>query len=125
MFDVKLPSGRNVGVKAPSFMDRMAAVKEFRAIQRDVGYTLEELMSANAITAINGNAVEDEWSMDPIMRMADWDNKDTQDYIEWFMTAFFPDDKLKERAQEEAKKRMSGGKSKKQAPANSSKPAEI
>lgn len=125
MFEVKLPSGLSVGIKAPTFMDRMAAVKEFKSVQREVGYILEELMAAKAIVAINGQSCEDDWAYngEPIMKMANWDNVDVQYYIEWFMSAFFPDDKLKERAQEEAKKLMNGGSygQKQQAKVNTSK----
>ncbi len=103
MFEVKLPSGRTVAVQAPTFSDRMQAVKEFRSTQKDVGYILEELMAARAIVAVNGQSVAQEWEMESIMRMADWDTIDVQYYIEFFMSAFFPDDKLKEAAQEQAK----------------------
>lgn len=111
MFEVKLPSGLSIGVKPPTFMDRMAAVREFRSVQREVGYILEELMAAKALVAINGQQLEDDWAYnnEPIMKMAGWDNIDVQYYIEWFMSAFFPDDKLKERAAEEAKKLKTGG----------------
>ena len=108
MFDIDLPSGRKVAVVAPSFMDRMNAVRECRSISKDVGYILEELMAAKSIVSIDGHVVDDGWAAEPIMRMSDWTNVDVQYFIEFFMTAFFPDDKLKEKAQEEAKKLMKG-----------------
>lgn len=108
MFEVKLPSGRTVAVQPPTFSDRMQAVKEFRSTQKDVGYILEELMAARAIVSVNGQTVAQEWEMESIMRMADWDTIDVQYYIEFFMSAFFPDDKLKEAAQDAAKKLMKG-----------------
>jgi len=108
MFEVQLPSGRVIAVQAPTFSDRMQAVREFRSNQKDVGYILEELMAARALASINGQAVPGEWEMEAIMRMADWDVMDVQYYIEFFMSAFFPDDKLKEAAQAQAKKLMSG-----------------
>jgi len=40
--------------------------------------------------------------------MADWPNQDVQYFIEFFMTAFFLDDKIRERAATEAKKLMTG-----------------
>lgn len=76
MFDVTLPSGRSVSINPPSFMDRMSAVKEFRAVSRDVGYILEELMAAKAIGAVDGSPVLDDWASEPIMRMSDWSNID-------------------------------------------------
>ncbi len=108
MFTVELPSGLKVSINPPSFNDRMNAVKEFRAISKDAGFILEELMAAKSIAAVDGNVVEQEWASDPIMVMAEWSNIDVQYFIEYFMTAFFPDDKLKEKAQEEAKKLMRG-----------------
>jgi len=45
MFDCKLPSGIVVSVKAPSFQDRMEAVKEFRSVKDEAGYSVEELMA--------------------------------------------------------------------------------
>jgi len=108
MFEVKLPSGIKVSVKAPSFNDRMEAVKEFRSVKDEAGYSVEELMAAKAIGSVNGNVVDTGMMLDPIFLMADWPNQDVQYYIEFFMTAFFLDDKIRERAATEAKKLMTG-----------------
>jgi hypothetical protein len=108
MFEVTLPSGRTIAVQPPTFMDRMNAVKEFRSVQREVGYAIEELMAAKALVAVDGAPVPGDWEMEPIMRMADWSTTDTQYFIEFFMSAFFPDDKVKEAAQAAAKKLMMG-----------------
>lgn len=117
MFEIKLPSNRTVAVKPPTFMDRMVAVKEYRSVQKEVGYILEELMAAKAIVAVDGQQVVEDWSSsDPIMRMSDWSNIDVQYFIEFFMTAFFPDDKMKEKAADEAKKLMSGSPDSAKAP---------
>lgn len=108
MFDCKLPSGINVSIKAPSYRDRMEAVKEFRAAKDDAGYTVEELMAAKSISAIDGNVVDHNLYYDPVLLMSEWANQDVQYFIEFFMTAFFLDDKLRERAANEAKKLMIG-----------------
>jgi len=108
MFEIKLPSGNNVSVNAPSFNDRMEAVKEFRSVKDEAGYSVEELMAAKAIGAVNGDVVETGMMLDPILLMAEWPNQDVQYYIEFFMTAFFLDDKIRERAASEAKKLMTG-----------------
>jgi hypothetical protein len=44
--------------------------------------------------------------LDPVLLLAEWANADVQYYIEWFMTLFFLDDKIKDRATNEAKKIM-------------------
>lgn len=106
MFNCKLPSGIEVAVNSPSFQDRMEAVKEFRAVKDDVGYSVEELMAAKCLTAINGDVVDGGMLLDPILLLADWPNADVQYYIEWFMTLFFLDDKIKDKATNEAKKIM-------------------
>jgi len=108
MFDCKLPSGIVVSVKAPSFQDRMEAVKEFRSVKDEAGYSVEELMAAKAIGAVGGNVIDTSMMLDPILLMADWPNQDVQYFIEFFMTAFFLDDKIRERAATEAKKLMTG-----------------
>lgn len=107
MFELSLPSGRSIAIAPPKFIDRMEAVKQFRS-QRDAGYILEELMAARALATVDGIPVAPEWEADVIMRFADWNTVDVSYYIEFFMTAFFPDDKLKEAAQEDAKKYMRG-----------------
>ncbi len=106
MFDCNLPSGIKVSVKPPSFQDRMEAVKEFRQVKDEVGYSVEELMAAKCVAAINGDVVDTGMLLDPVLLLAEWANADVQYYIEWFMTLFFLDDKIKDRATNEAKKIM-------------------
>jgi hypothetical protein len=106
MFNCKLPSGVEVSVNPPSFQDRMEAVKEFRSVKDEVGYSVEELMAAKCISSINGDIVDTGMMLDPVLLLAEWANADVQYYIEWFMTLFFLDDKIKDRATNEAKKIM-------------------
>lgn len=106
MFNCKLPSGAELAVNPPSFQDRMEAVKEFRGVKDEVGYSVEELMAAKCIAAVDGNVVDTNMMLDPVLLLADFPNADVQYYIEWFMTLFFLDDKIKDRATNEAKKIM-------------------
>lgn len=106
MFNCKLPSGIEVSVNPPSFQDRMEAVKEFRQVKDEVGYSVEELMAAKCVAAINGDVVNTDMLLDPVLLLAEWANADVQYYIEWFMTLFFLDDKIKDKATNEAKKIM-------------------
>ena len=111
MFKCHLPSGQSVSVEAPSFRSRMEALKEFRAAKEELGYTAEELLAAKSITAIGGDTVNQRTIFDPIELMFDWDISDIQYFLEWFMTLFFLEDKMRERAVNEAKKLMTGEKS--------------
>lgn len=106
MFNCKLPSGIEVSVTPPSFQDRMEAVKEFRQVKDEVGYSVEELMAAKCVASINGDVVNTDMLLDPVLLLAEWANADVQYYIEWFMTLFFLDDKIKDKATSEAKKIM-------------------
>jgi hypothetical protein len=107
MYNCKLPSGIEISVNPPSFQDRMEAVKEFRQVKDEVGYSVEELMAAKCIASVGGNVVVgNDMMLDPILLLADWPNADVQFYIEWFMTLFFLDDKIKDKATNEAKKIM-------------------
>lgn len=106
MFNCKLPSGIEVSVNSPSFEDRMEAVKEFRQVKDEVGYSVEELMAAKCLASINGDVVNTDVLGDPIYLLANWPNADVQYYIEWFMTLFFLEDKIKDKATAEAKKIM-------------------
>lgn len=106
MYNCKLPSGIEVSVNPPSFQDRMEAVKEFRSVKDDVGYSVEELMAAKCITSIDSNVVNTDMLLDPVLLVAEWPNADVQYYIEWFMTLFFLDDKIRDKATNEAKKIM-------------------
>jgi hypothetical protein len=108
MYNCKLPSGIEVSVQAPSFQDRIDAVKEYRSVKDDVGYSVEELMASKAITSVNGDVVDTGMMLDPIMLLSEWPNQDVQYYIEWFMTLFFLDDKIRDKATNEAKKIMTG-----------------
>lgn len=112
MYNCKLPSGIEVSVEAPSFQDRIDAVKDYRSVKDDVGYSVEELMAAKAITSVNGDVVDTGMLLDPVMLLADWPNADVQYYIEWFMTLFFLDDKIRDKATQAAKKIMIGQQSK-------------
>lgn len=111
MFKCELPSGRSVSVEAPSFRSRMEALKEFRAAKEELGYTAEELLAAKSISAVDGDVVNQKTIFDPVELMFDWDISDIQYFIEWFMTLFFLEDKMRERAVNEAKKLMTGEKS--------------
>lgn len=106
MFNCKLPSGIEVSVNPPSFQDRMEAVKEYRSVKDEVGYSVEELMAAKCICAIGGDVVDTGMLLDPVLLIAEWPNQDVQYYIEWFMTLFFLDDKIRDKATQEAKKIM-------------------
>lgn len=108
MFNCTLPSGTVVSVTAPSFQDRMDAVKEFRSVKESAGYSVEELMAAKSINAINSKSINMNTVLDPILVMAEWPNADVQYFIEWFMTLFFLDDKIRDKATNEAKKIMMG-----------------
>lgn len=111
MFKCQLPSGRTVSVEAPSFRSRMEALKEFRSSKDELGYTAEELLAAKSISAIDGNVVHQATVFEPTELMYDWNISDIQFFIEWFMTLFFLEDKMRERAVNEAKKLMTGEKS--------------
>lgn len=106
MYNCKLPSGLEVSVTPPSFQDRMEAVKEYRSVKDEVGYSVEELMAAKCISAIGGDVVDTGMMLDPVLLIAEWPNADVQYYIEWFMTLFFLDDKIRDKATQEAKKIM-------------------
>lgn len=110
MFKCQLPSGKTVSVEAPSFRSRMEALKEFRAAKEELGYTAEELLAAKSISSIEGNVVQQNMVFDPVELMYDWEIQDIQYFIEWFMTLFFLEDKMRERAVSEAKKLMTGEK---------------
>ncbi len=112
MYTCDLPSGSKVSVEAPEFSHRMEALKEFRTVESQkevVGYNLEELMAAKSIVAVNGNPVNTGFAVSPIYTLAGWPNVDVQYYIEWYMTLFFADEHLKNKAIEAAKKLMIGG----------------
>ena len=111
MFKCDLPSGKTVSVDAPSFRVRMEALKEFKAAKDELGYTAEELLAAKSITSINGNTINTQTLFDPVEVLYDWTIGDIQYFIEWFMTLFFIEDKMRERASAEAKKLMTGEKS--------------
>jgi hypothetical protein len=106
MYKCNLPSGLEVSVTPPSFQDRMEAVKEYRSVKDEVGYSVEELMAAKCISAIGGDVVNRGMLLDPVLLIAEWPNADVQYYIEWFMTLFFLDDKIRDKATQEAKKIM-------------------
>ncbi len=108
MFTCELPSGIKVSVEAPTYFHRTESVKEFRVMKDEVGYSVEELMAAKSITAINGQVVQSSLMLDPIYIMSEWPNSDVQYYLEWYMTLFFLEDKIKDRATNEAKKIMMG-----------------
>lgn len=108
MYTCDLPSGKSVSVEPPEYSHRMEAVKEFRSLKEEVGYTLEELMAAKSITAYDGKTVRSNMHVSPIYLMAGWDNIDVQYYIEWYMTLFFADEALKNKAIDAAKKLMIG-----------------
>ena len=110
MFKCQLPSGKTVSVEAPSFRSRMEALKEFRGSKEELGYTAEELLAAKSISSIEGNVVHQNMVFDPVELMYDWEIQDIQYFIEWFMTCFFLEDKMRERAVNEAKKLMTGEK---------------
>ena len=109
MFTCELPSGKKVSVEAPSYSHRIESVKEFRPLKDEVGYSVEELMAAKSIAAVDGNTVNTNLSLDPIYLLADWGNADAQYFIEWYMTLFFLDDKIRSRAVDAAKKLMISG----------------
>lgn len=111
MFICELPSKLKVSVEPPTYAVRVQAVQEFRSAQSReeiVGYTVEELMAAKCLTAINGDVVDQNLLLDPIMLMEDWPQRDVQFYLEWYMTMFFLDDKMREKAANAAKKLMMG-----------------
>lgn len=110
MFKCELPSGKTVSVDAPSFRSRMEALKEFKAAKEELGYTVEELLAAKSVNAVDGNVVTHSTLYDPIEVMYDWSIGDIQYFIEWFMTLFFIEDKMRDRAANEAKKLMTGEK---------------
>lgn len=109
MFKCELPSGKTVSVDAPSFRVRMEALKEFKAAKEELGYTAEELLAAKSITAVDGNTINQATLFDPVEILYNWQINDIQYFIEWFMTLFFIEDKMRERAANEAKKLMTGG----------------
>lgn len=111
MFKCELPSGATVSVDAPSFRSRMEALKEFKSAKEELGYTAEELLAAKSITAVNGDVVNQRTLFDPIEVLYSMEIADIQYFIEWFMTLFFLEDKMRERAANEAKKLMTGEKS--------------
>lgn len=106
MYTCELPSGIKVSVEAPTFSHRMESLKEYRAIKDDAGYSVEELMAAKSIASINGKIVDNSFTYDPIYIMSDWPNADVQFYLEWYMTLFFIDDKVRDKATDAAKKLM-------------------
>lgn len=108
MYTCELPSGCTVAVEPPEYSHRMEAVKEFRSLKEEVGYTLEELMAAKSITAYNDKTVKKNLAVSPIYLMSQWSNIDVQYYIEWYMALFFADESLKNKAIDAAKKIMIG-----------------
>lgn len=104
-----LPSGSKVSVEEPNFSHRMEAVKEFRSLKDEVGYSVEELMAAKSVVAFNGHSIDQTFISDPIYLLSDWPNPDVQYYIEWYMTLFFLDDRVRDKAVNAAKKLMTGG----------------
>lgn len=111
MFKCEMPSGKTVSVDAPSFRVRMEALKEFKAAKEELGYTAEELLAAKSITSVDGKSINTRTLFDPVEVLYDWGIGDIQYFIEWFMTLFFIEDKMRERASNEAKKLMTGEKS--------------
>ena len=106
MYTCNLPSGAKVSVSAPNFSHRIESLKEYRSMKDDVGYSVEELMAAKSIESINGKSVDKEFMLDPIFLMAEWPNADVQYFLEWYMVAFFLDDKIRDKATDAAKKLM-------------------
>lgn len=106
MFNLTLPSGKEITFRSTSFRDRRLLAKKYN---RNEGYLLEELMAAFALLSIDGNPVQEEWAAEPINRFDTWSIVDTQYYIEVYMSMNSIDDMARERAQEEAKKLMGAG----------------
>lgn len=108
MFEITLPSDTKVCVVAPNFNDRQNAVIQFRAVREQAGYSLEELIAANAITSINGIPITRNFmtQQNPLAMMNNWSIKDVNFFMEVFMSAFFMDEQLRARAADEAKKLM-------------------
>lgn len=104
MFKCDLPSGKSVVVNPPNFMDRVQAVKDIRSMKDEPGYTVEELIAAKSVKSVDDVEVRQGFAMDPIYVLSDWHNGDVQYFLEWFMTLFFLEDKVRDRAQEAAKK---------------------
>jgi hypothetical protein len=104
IFNVKLPSDREVTFKEITFMERRQIAKRYN---RNEGYLLEEVMAAAAITHIDGEPIAD-WVGDPIVRLDSWAIPDVQFYLEVFLAINSIDEMARERAQAEAKKMLAG-----------------
>lgn len=87
-----------------TFTDRRVVGKMYGG--RQEGYTLEELLAAYALVQVDGQVVPEDWAADPITRFDSWTLPEAQYYLEVFMTVCMLEDKLRNAAQEAAKKLM-------------------
>lgn len=106
MYTCELPSGNKVSVEAPNYSHRIATIKEYRSLKEEVGYSAEELMAAKSIVSVNGQPIDQSFVLDPLYIIADWPPADVQYFLEWYMVAFFLDDKIRDKATDAAKKLM-------------------
>lgn len=116
LYDVRLPSGRELKIRQFTFADRIAMARQYQSYAgnnpREQGYTLEELMAAGSIVEIDGVRVVDDmgnqidFNGEAIHLFSTWDPKEVQYFLELFMTIAFIDEKLRAQAQEQAKKLM-------------------
>jgi hypothetical protein len=105
MFTLALePTKKTIMFRPLTFTDRRVVGKMYGG--RQEGYTLEELLAAYALVQIDGQVVPEDWAADPITRFDNWTLPETQYYLEVFMTVCMLEDKLRNAAQEAAKKLM-------------------
>lgn len=101
-FDYKLPSGNEVTFREPFTRDRQKVINLLKPEDR---YSVDELLSAYCLVAINGTAIRDP---DPRHRMTNWQLKDQQAYTRLFLEMFTIGDEDMPEIREVAKKLLSG-----------------
>ncbi|MBD2201564.1 hypothetical protein H6G33_09415 [Calothrix sp. FACHB-1219] len=103
MYNIKLPSGKDISFRAPSFKDRRDILREF---DKTAGYLAEDLLAVKCLTHVDNIAVEQYWEAEPITIFDSWDLRDQSFYMEVFMNMFSLDEKARKAAEDQAKKLM-------------------
>lgn len=101
-YEYTLPSGNVITFREPYTKDRQKIVNMLKPEDR---YTVEELLAAYCIIAINKGAVGDP---DPRHRMSGWKIRDQQIFTRIFLTMFTMNEDEAKGAEETAKKLLSG-----------------
>ena len=104
MFNVSLPSGREITFQPLSYRDRRHIIVIY---DKNSGYTLEELLAASSIISVDGTPVETNMGIPPITYLDDFTMQDAQYFVEFWANINLLDEQMRAHAAQQAKKLMS------------------